>query len=34
MSIHEHLPRPIRRDLKQIGGAKAAELVKVARSEG
>jgi len=34
MSLHEHLPRPIRRDLKQIGGANAAELVKVARSEG
>jgi hypothetical protein len=34
MSIHEHLPKPIRRELKQIGWTKAAELVKVARSEG
>jgi len=32
MSIHEHLPKPIRRELKQIGWTKAAELVKVARS--
>ena len=34
MSIHEHLPKPMRRELKQIGWTKAAELVKVARSEG
>jgi len=34
MSIHEHLPRPVRRELKQVGWTKAAELVKVARSEG
>ena len=34
MSIHEHLPRPARRELKQVGWTKAAELVKVARSEG
>jgi hypothetical protein len=33
MSIHEHLPKPIRRELKQIGWTKAAELVKVARSD-
>jgi hypothetical protein len=31
MSIHEHLPPPIRRELKQVGWSKAAELVKVAR---
>ena len=34
MSIHEHLPRPARRDLKQVGWTKAADLVKVARAEG
>jgi hypothetical protein len=34
MSIHEHLPRPVRNELKQVGWAKAAELVKVARSDG
>ena len=34
MSIHEHLPRPVRRELKQVGWTKAAELAKVARSEG
>ena len=34
MSIHEHLPRPARKELKQVGWTKAAELVKVARSEG
>ena len=34
MSIHEHLPRRVRRELKQVGWSKAAELVKVARSEG
>ncbi|HXZ81939.1 MAG TPA: hypothetical protein VEG30_18565, partial [Terriglobales bacterium] len=33
MSIHEHLPKPIRKDLKQIGWAKAVELVKVARRD-
>jgi hypothetical protein len=33
MSIHEHLPKPIHRELKQIGWTKAAELVKVARSD-
>ena len=32
MSIHEHLPRQIRKELKQVGWTKAAELVKVARS--
>jgi hypothetical protein len=34
MSIHEHLPPQIRRDLKQVGWTKAAELSKVARSDG
>jgi hypothetical protein len=33
MSIHEHLPRQIRKELKQIGWSKAAELVKVARRD-
>jgi hypothetical protein len=33
MSIHEHLPKPIRRELKEVGWSKAAELVKVARRE-
>jgi hypothetical protein len=33
MSIHEHLPKPIRRDLKNVGWNKAAELVKVARRD-
>jgi len=34
MSIHEHLPKSVRHELKQVGWAKAAELVKVARSDG
>jgi hypothetical protein len=34
MSIHENLPPPARKLLKQIGWSKAAELVKVARREG
>jgi hypothetical protein len=34
MSIHEHLPRPVRKELKQVGWSKAAELAKVARREG
>ena len=33
MSIHEHLPRPIRKELKQVGWSKAVELVKVARRD-
>ena len=33
MSIHEHLPKPIRRELKRVGWAKAVELVKVARRD-
>jgi len=34
MSIHEHLPPQVRRELKQVGWTKAAELSKVARSDG
>jgi len=34
MSIHEYLPPQIRRELKQVGWTKAAELTKVARSDG
>jgi hypothetical protein len=34
MSIHEHLPKQLRSQLKQLGWSKAAELVKVARSDG
>jgi predicted MPP superfamily phosphohydrolase len=34
MSIHEHLPKQARHQLKQVGWTKATELVKVARSEG
>ncbi len=34
MSIHEHLPPQIRRELKRVGWTKAAELTKVARSDG
>ena len=33
MSIHEHLPKQIKKDLHEIGWSKAAELVKVARSQ-
>ena len=33
MSIHEHLPKSIRRELKQVGWSKAVELVKVARRD-
>ena len=32
MSIHEHLPREIRRELKQVGWSKGLELAKLARS--
>jgi len=34
MAIHEHLPPPIRRELKHVGWTKAVELTKVARSDG
>jgi len=33
MSIHEQLPRGLRRDLQQLGWSKAAELAKVARHD-
>jgi len=33
MSIHEHLPKQVKKALPEIGWAKAAELVKVARSD-
>ncbi len=34
MSINEHLPPQAREELKQVGWAKAAELIGVARSDG
>ena len=34
MSIHAHLPQIVRHELKNVGWAKTAELVKVARSVG
>ena len=34
MSIHEQLPRTVKKDLKQVGWSKAAELAKVARRDG
>jgi hypothetical protein len=34
MAIHEHLPRQVHRDLRQVGWTKAAELAKVARRDG
>jgi len=34
MSIHERLPKEVRHELKQVGWSKAAELAKVARSDG
>jgi hypothetical protein len=34
MSIQEHLPPPVRKQLKHVGWSKAVELVKVARSDG
>src|SRR6266699_2371022 len=33
MSIHEHLPAPIKRELKQVGWTKGLELAKLARRE-
>ena len=33
MSIHENLPRTMRKELKQLGWSKAAELAKVARRD-
>jgi hypothetical protein len=34
MSIHEQLPRTVKKQLKQVGWSKAAELAKVARRDG
>lgn len=34
MSIHEHLPPQVRKELKQVGWAKGVELAKVARRDG
>src|SRR5215468_4632472 len=34
MSIHEHLPPPARKELKQVGWAKGLELAKLARRDG
>jgi len=34
MSIHEHLPPQLRKELKQIGWSKGLELAKLARSDG
>lgn len=34
MSIHEHLPKQTRKEVKEIGWSKAVELVKVARADG
>ncbi len=34
MSIHEHLPPQVRKDLKQVGWAKGVELAKLARKQG
>jgi hypothetical protein len=33
MSIHEQLPKPIRRELKEVGWTKAVELAKIARQD-
>ena len=34
MTIHEHLPRVPKRELREVGWSKAAEMVKVARRDG
>ena len=34
MSIHEHLPPQVRKDLKQVGWTKGLELAKLARKQG
>ncbi len=34
MSIHEHLPPQVRRDLKQVGWTRGRELAKLARKQG
>ena len=34
MSIHEHLPPRVRKELKQVGWTKGLELAKLARQQG
>jgi hypothetical protein len=34
MSIHEHLPPQVRKELKQVGWTKGRELARLARAEG
>jgi hypothetical protein len=34
MSIHEHLPPQVRKELKEVGWAKGLELAKLARNQG
>ena len=34
MSIHEHLPPQVRKELKEVGWTKGRELAKLARAEG
>ena len=34
MSIHEHLPPQVRRELKEVGWTKGLELAKLARRDG
>src|SRR5208337_754477 len=34
MSIHEHLPPQVRKELKQVGWSKGLELAKLARRQG
>jgi hypothetical protein len=34
MSIHEHLPPQVRKELREVGWAKGIELVKLARRDG
>ncbi len=34
MSIHEHLPPQVKRELKEVGWTKGVELAKLARAEG
>jgi len=34
MSIHEHLPHQVRKELKQVGWTKGLELAKLARKQG
>ena len=34
MSIHEELPLSVKKELKQVGWSKAAEMAKVARRDG